>query len=159
MSSTRVWSKLSVNIGHLLNGAQCFSNFLIYISGLIYNITKATVLTTLSFHLLFARRDADSERAQYAARISILQSLIERLREGERIDGAEVEKLMVLSRKSRRGGEVDNQISEEERRGRVGVTWKEAFLGRKVPKDNAGEPRFPSSCITVFIHPNGIERP
>ncbi|KAF8489671.1 hypothetical protein JB92DRAFT_3012530 [Gautieria morchelliformis] len=110
MSFPSVWSKLSGNVGHLLN---------------------ATVLTSLSFHLLFARRDAASERAQFTARISILESLNERLRKGEHIPDAEVEKLTVLSRKMQRGSEVEGQ--PDERGGRKGITWKEALLGREAP--------------------------
>jgi hypothetical protein len=89
------------------------------------------VLTSISFHLLFARRDAAAERAQFTARISILESVNERLRNGERIPDAEVEKLTVLSRKMQRGSEVDGQL--DERGGRTGVTWKETLLGRAAP--------------------------
>lgn len=91
------------------------------------------MLTSISFHLLFARRDAASERAQFTARISILESLVARLKEGERIPDAEVKKLIVLSRRVQRGDDVDDSFRGDEHQGRIGVTWKEALLGRKVP--------------------------
>ena len=90
------------------------------------------MITSLSFHLLFARRDAASERDQFNARISILESLIERSEGGEHIPDAEVEKLIALSRKMKRGDENDGPI-EGDRQRRIGVTWKEALLGKEAP--------------------------
>lgn len=91
------------------------------------------MLTSLGFHLLFARRDAASERAQHTARISILESLVERLREGEPIADAEIEKLTNLSRKLQSGNEGNGTFIGDEHQGRIGVTWKEAFIGRQTP--------------------------
>lgn len=78
---------------------------------------------------MFARRDAASERAQSDARISILESLVERLKKGEHIPEAEIGKLIVLSRKLQKGDQVAGSSGGE----RIGVTWKEAVLGRNAP--------------------------
>ncbi|KAF8589493.1 hypothetical protein K439DRAFT_361348 [Ramaria rubella] len=84
--------------------------------------------TDLRFHLLFARRDATSERARYTARISILESLICRSRKGGRID-ADVDKLLALSRKLETGNDNVGYV-ESDKRGEIGIPWREVLLGR-----------------------------
>lgn len=118
-------SKLSGYAGQLLTGKhtdRCVANSLTYVH-------EATALTSLSFHLLFARRDAAAKHAQFTARITILESLVGRLRTGERVADAEIDKLTSLSRKIQQGNEDDDLGRSLQPRG-PSVSWKEVLLGK-----------------------------
>lgn len=81
----------------------------------------------MSFHLLFARRDAAELRARYTARISILESLISRFKQGEQIQASEIDRLTKLGRKLQEGHETDDLGDSDY--GRENLSWKEVILG------------------------------
>ncbi|KAF8525986.1 hypothetical protein BU17DRAFT_83490 [Hysterangium stoloniferum] len=92
-------------------------------------LLTATALTTASFHLLFARRHAAAERARYAARITILESIILRLQAGDQIQDAELNKLIMLSRKVQGENNDEDDLGDSQVRG-GSISWKEVILGR-----------------------------
>jgi len=99
-----------------------------YIPHLIY----ATALTSLSFHLLFQKKQSEIDHAHLAAQTSILESLAHRLRSGQDILDEEVERLCRLA-KTHEETHVEGAGVKREK-----VGWKEVFLGRKIEGD-AGE--------------------
>src|SRR5882724_9183257 len=99
-----IWSKTLGHLGQILTGECWISR---KCQGDWVSPTRtATVLTSLAFHLLFVRCNAAAERARYTARISILESLVRRLKTAEPIEASEIERLTTLSRKLQEGHET-----------------------------------------------------
>ncbi|KAI0314634.1 hypothetical protein OF83DRAFT_1017631, partial [Amylostereum chailletii] len=90
-----------------------------YLPELVYSVA----LSSLSVHLLWARRAAASDKQILSARISILEDLTTRLRAGEVVSDAEVARLRKLAREG--AGNPDN-IGEEDK----AIGWKEVLFGR-----------------------------
>jgi hypothetical protein len=93
-------------------------------------LLSATALTSVSFNLLVFKRDAKVERERLEAQTSILESLVSRLKKGEKIGEEEVERLVGLAR---RGGVEGDEEGGRSRimKGEERVGWREAFMGRK----------------------------
>jgi len=97
-----------------------------YLPHLIYS----TVLTSLSFHLLFQKKQSEVDRAHLSAQISILESLKHRLRSGQDISDDEIGRLCRLA-KTHEDGHMEGAGMKREN-----VGWKEVFLGRKSEGDS-----------------------
>ncbi|GJJ08412.1 hypothetical protein Clacol_002628 [Clathrus columnatus] len=96
--------------------------------GNLAQILLATAFTSMSLHLLNTRREAAIQRDRYMARITILESLVEDLRQKEDVENSEIERLLILSRKAH-----DTSISRESRTTtrEPGVPWKDVVFGRR----------------------------
>lgn len=93
---------------------------------LIYSV----LFSSLSVNLLYQRREATTERRHLNARISILEDLTRRLKEGERIEETEIERLRKLGREGQRGVDENGvAVSVDEE-----IGWKEVFLGKKTTR-------------------------
>lgn len=99
------------------------------------------------------RRDAAAERARYTARISILESLIGRLKTAEPIGTSEIERLTALSRKLEEGHETDD-LGHSDHRREESISWKEVFFGtrRKGELDESPEDRGKQELNAGNIH-------
>ncbi|KAI0043752.1 hypothetical protein FA95DRAFT_1574889 [Auriscalpium vulgare] len=95
-----------------------------YIPELIYSLA----FSSLSVHLLLARRDAATSRRQLSARISLLDELATRLRAGEDMSRAEVARMRRLAWE----GEAESSIGGEGEE----IGWREVVFGRR---ERAGE--------------------
>jgi len=96
-----------------------------YLPHLIYS----TVLTSLSFHLLFQKKQSEVDRAHLTAQISILESLKDRLRSEQDISDDEIERLCRLA-KTHEESHMEGAGMKREK-----VGWKEVFLGQKSEVD------------------------
>jgi len=88
------------------------------------HIVYSLALTSVSMHLLYQRREAEEDRSRLSARISILESLVDRLNRGERINQGEVDRLRKL------GGLLDTPESifmDTHSK----IRWRDVLLGRK----------------------------
>jgi len=74
-------------------------------------------------HLLYERRAAVEDRAHYSGKISILETLVENLERGRRMDSQEVERLRKLAGVS--SSHVPNEVGRNQSR----IGWKEVLLG------------------------------
>lgn len=88
------------------------------------HIVYSLALTSISMHMLFQRRIAQEDRSQISAKISILESLVDRFGQGEQIDRKELLRLRKLA------GVLDPQTSENTY-GDSKTEWKDVVLGRK----------------------------
>jgi hypothetical protein len=96
-----------------------------YLPHLIYS----TILTSLSFHLLFQKKQSEVDRAHLTAQISILESLKDRLRSEQDISDDEIERLCRLA-KTHEESHMEGAGMKREK-----VGWKEVFLGQKSEVD------------------------
>jgi len=87
-----------------------------YIPELIY----ALAFSSISVHLLWQRRAAETDRRHYSARLSILGELAERLRMGREVTDAEVARLQRLA----------ETVGEDTHAGES-IGWREVIFGRK----------------------------
>lgn len=95
------------------------------------HVLYSVALTSVSMHLLFQRKTVESERGHVTAQITILESIVHRLRTDKNFSDDELEKLRKLARAH---GESETQL-EGLSKGIVG--WKEVFLGGK--RQESGE--------------------
>ena len=95
-----------------------------YIPHLIYSLA----LTSLSFHILYQKKQSEVDRAHLTARTTILESLADQLRSGTISEG-EAEKLWRLA-KTHDDLEVRDRTQKEKK-----IRWKEVFLGIKLDED------------------------
>jgi len=74
-------------------------------------------------HLLYERRAAEEDRAHYSGKISILETLVRNLEQGQTMDPREVERLRKLA------GVSPSHVSDISRdESKIG--WKEVLLGK-----------------------------
>jgi len=102
-----------------------------YIPHLIYS----TVLTSLSFHLLFQKKQSEVDCAHLNAQISILESLAQRLRSGQDVSDEETDRLCRLA-KTHKDGHVEGAKLKKEK-----IGWKDVFWGRKSERDGGERDR------------------
>ena len=88
-----------------------------YIPELIY----ALAFSSISVHLLWQRRTAETERRHYSARVSILGELAARLRAGEAVPDVEISRLRRLAETA---GTAEAHPGEN-------IGWREVVFGRK----------------------------
>jgi hypothetical protein len=108
-----------------------------YIPHLVYSLAIASLAT----HLLAHRKEWEAARAQMSARISVLESLSSRLRNGQTVEPEETQRLL---------GMVDAGISSIPRHTQPpaeGMGWRTVFLGRpdtSTPGSQASTPTQPT---------------
>ena len=88
-----------------------------YIPELIY----ALAFSSISVHLLWQRRTAETDRRHYSARISLLGELAARLRAGEAVPDVEVARLRRLAETV---GAAEAHLGEN-------IGWRDVIFGRK----------------------------
>ncbi|KAI9511481.1 hypothetical protein F5148DRAFT_326014 [Russula earlei] len=86
----------------------------------IPELAYALAFSSISVHLLWQRRAAETDRRHYSARLSILDELAARLRTGEAVSDAEVARL-------RRLAETVAEVTHPGER----IGWREVLFGRK----------------------------
>jgi len=87
-----------------------------YIPELVY----ALAFSSISVHLLWQRRTAETDRRHHSARLSILGELAARLRAGESVSDTEVARLRRLAK----------TVGEASHPGET-VGWREVIFGRR----------------------------
>ncbi|CCM02987.1 uncharacterized protein FIBRA_05102 [Fibroporia radiculosa] len=92
-----------------------------YLPHVLYSLA----LTSISMHLLRQRKDAEAERAQLAAQISILDSTAHKMRAGEIIPERELNRLLKLAQSQRQLVEEAEPVQTDP------IGWREVLLGRK----------------------------
>jgi len=107
----------------------CFMAVSTYVPHLLYS----TVLTSLSLHLLFHKKQSEVDRSHLTAQISILESLTQQLRSGQDVADGEIERLYKLA-KTHDDSYVDGTGVERQK-----VGWRDVFLGRKTSEVVEGE--------------------
>ncbi|KZT41959.1 hypothetical protein SISSUDRAFT_981165 [Sistotremastrum suecicum HHB10207 ss-3] len=101
----------------------------------IPHLISATLLTSLSMHLLMHRKGSQDERATLDARISVLESLVARVKSGENVSDREIQRLKNLGRGSGSTGlGVDMGTVSESLRS---TGWRDMVLGKKPVEDPA----------------------
>lgn len=90
-----------------------------YVPHFIYSLS----LTSLSFHLLFLKKQAEQDRAHLTAQTTILTSLVRQLRSGP-VPDIEFERLSRLAKTHE-----DKTSTAETLKEKVG--WGDVFLGRE----------------------------
>jgi hypothetical protein len=88
-----------------------------YIPELVY----ALAFSSISVHLLWQRRTAETDRRHYSARISILGELAARLRTGEAVPDVEISRLRRLAETA---GTAETHPGEN-------IGWRDVVFGRK----------------------------
>jgi hypothetical protein len=94
-----------------------------YIPHLLYSLG----IVSISTHLLWHRKEWEAQRAHAAAQISVLESITQRLKNGERMDPKEIERLQRMVRGKEDTNSTspsDSALSAEE------IRWKEVLLGK-----------------------------
>lgn len=87
------------------------------------HIIYSLALTSFSMHLLYERRATEEDRAHYSGKISILETLVRNLEQGQTMDPQEVERLRKLA------GASTSHVSETNRN-QAKIGWKEVLLGK-----------------------------
>lgn len=90
----------------------------------IPHIIYSLALTSFSMHLLYERRAAEEDRAHYAGKISILETLVQNLEQGQKLEPQEVERLRKLA------GVSTSHVPKEVGRTQSRIGWKEVLLGK-----------------------------
>jgi len=83
-------------------------------------LAYALAFSSISVHLLWQRRAAETDRRHYSARLSILGELAGRLRTGEVVSDAEVARLRRLA----------ETVGEDAHAGES-IGWRDVIFGRK----------------------------
>jgi hypothetical protein len=83
-------------------------------------LAYALAFSSISVHLLWQRRAAETDRRHYSARLSILGELAGRLRAGEEVSDAEVARLWRLA----------ETVGEDAHAGES-IGWRDVIFGRK----------------------------
>jgi len=84
-------------------------------------------ITSISVHLVSQKRKIAEDRARVAARISILESMIEQLRENKDVPLDELDRLHRLAQPPVAGGNAGES---------KGISWREVFLGPRKAADS-----------------------
>jgi hypothetical protein len=100
------------------------------VSAYIPHLLYSTALTSLSFHLLFHKKQSEVDRAHLNAQTSILESLVHQLRSGQDVSDEEIERLCRLA-KTHEDGHMEGVGARREK-----IGWKAVFLGRKTDGDD-----------------------
>lgn len=87
------------------------------------HIVYSLALTSFSMHLLYERRATEEDRAHYSGKISILETLVQNLEQGQTMDPREVERLRKLA-----GFSTSHAPDIARNLPRIG--WKEVLLGK-----------------------------
>src|ERR1700722_5708853 len=90
-----------------------------YFPHLVYSVA----LTSVATHLLVKRKSVNEERARVGAHISILESIVQRLRNDKPFADGELERLQKLAHRQR--------IEADEEQKSQHMSWREAFKGTK----------------------------
>ena len=98
-----------------------------YIPHLIYSLA----LTSVSFHILYQKKQSEVDRAHLTAQTTLLESLADQLRSGTISDG-EAERLWKLV-KIHDNAEVKDKAQKEKKK----IRWREVFLGIKLDEDRS----------------------
>jgi hypothetical protein len=88
------------------------------------HIVYSLALTSFSMHLLYERRATEEDRAHYSGKISILETLVQNLEHGRKMDSQEVERLRKLA------GISTSPVPKEVGRNQSEIGWKEVLLGK-----------------------------
>lgn len=99
------------------------------------HIVYTLALISTSTHLLWHRKAVEEQQAQLGAQLTVLESLAGRLRTGERVSLAEIERMKRLAR-AQEGVPAESVF--DQRRGSLlneEVGWRDVFLGRRRPLD------------------------
>lgn len=88
------------------------------------HIIYSLALTSFSMHLLYERRATEEDRVHYAGKISILETLVQNLEQGQAMDSQEVERLRKLA------GLSTSHVPEIISRNQSKIGWKEVLLGK-----------------------------
>ncbi|KAI0030320.1 hypothetical protein K488DRAFT_87891 [Vararia minispora EC-137] len=108
-------------------------------------LLSALALSSLSVHLFFHRRQAQSDRDRIAARTSILQDLAQRLRAGENIPDSEVARLRKLARQAEQEHTRADILDSGES---AAVGWRDVVFGRRpTPAEDAQRDAFDAHDI------------
>lgn len=89
------------------------------------HIVYSLALTSFSIHLLYERRAAEEDRAHYSGKISILETLVQHLEQGRKMDAQEVERLRKLAGFSASLAPGDVGRIEPK------IGWKAVLLGKR----------------------------
>jgi hypothetical protein len=92
-----------------------------YVPHLIYSVA----LTSVSTHLLLQRKSIAEQRASISAQISILESIVQRLRSNEDMSDSELAQLKKLARVGSHRGAHPSDGASGDSGGRIG--WKAAL--------------------------------
>ena len=87
-------------------------------------IATAFLFTSIAIHIATHRRQVASEKAQYEARFTLLEDLLSRLRDGQRVEPEEIENVKRLTQIAGHGN-TGTQVDQRS------TSWREVFLGRK----------------------------
>jgi hypothetical protein len=96
------------------------------------HIVYTLALISVSTHLLWHRKAVDAQRSHLGAQITVLESLTGRLRGGERISQADIDRLKNLVRAQEAATpapQTGSLLAEE-------VGWKDVFFGRTQPLES-----------------------
>jgi hypothetical protein len=96
-----------------------------YAQHIIYSLA----ITSISIHLLNTRKSTEATHSQLQAQISVLESITQRLRAGEDVSDAEVDRLKRLVRANERTALEGSTNADDLKREAIG--WREVLLGRK----------------------------
>jgi len=89
------------------------------------HIIYSLALTTFSMHLLYERRAAEEDRAHYSGKISILETLVQDLEQGQAIDSQEAKRLRKLA------GVSTSHVPKDVGRNQLKIGWREVLLGKQ----------------------------
>lgn len=89
------------------------------------HIVYSLAVTSLSMHLLYERRATEEDRTHYSGKISILETLVQDLEQGQKMDTQEVKRLRKLA------GLSASHVSTSVGRDRSKIGWKEVLLGKR----------------------------
>ena len=75
-------------------------------------------------HLLYERRAAEEDRSHYSGKISILETLVQDLEQGQKMESQEVERLRKLA------GISASHVPKQAGMHQPKIGWKEVLLGK-----------------------------
>lgn len=102
------------------------------------HVLYALAITSVSIHLLVQRKGGAEQRLQTRAQIDVLESVTQRLRSGESVTDAEIERLRRMVAVADQGREEKNRDGQLREKN---VNWKEVLLGRAIAKNSNDDVR------------------
>ncbi|KIY71445.1 hypothetical protein CYLTODRAFT_122957 [Cylindrobasidium torrendii FP15055 ss-10] len=82
------------------------------------HVVYSIAITSCSVHLVTQKNEQKDEKSRVDAKISVLESIASRLKQGERIQAEEMARLQRL-------------VASHSTKPEEGLTWREAFFGKK----------------------------